>query len=163
MNDAPRCKVELHIRDMSPKVLKGLWRHVRGTQRLRPRTITLVIFIYAIAILGLIFATDIVQLAIDLPVHGGDALADIIVLVIRGAIVLATLGVTYEVMRGVELSEMERYLYSHWPDRRSPICYACGYNLKGSVSATCPECGEKVPWLEEVAVDSETPSAKSDG
>lgn len=163
MNDAPHRKVELHIRDMSPKALKGLWRHVRGTQRLRPPTIGLVILIYVLAILGLIFAADTVHLVIDLPVHGGDALMDIIALVMRIVLVLVIVGVTYNILSRVEHGELERYLHSKWPDRRAPMCYACSYDLKGTVGATCPECGEKIPWLEEVAAESETPSAKADG
>lgn len=29
--------------------------------------------------------------------------------------------------------------------KSAPVCIECGYDLRGSVSSTCPECGEAVP------------------
>ena len=32
-----------------------------------------------------------------------------------------------------------------WRRRRKGLCLKCGYDLKGNVSGTCPECGTKIP------------------
>ena len=32
-----------------------------------------------------------------------------------------------------------------WRDGRPPVCYACGYDLRGTPADRCPECGLAVP------------------
>ena len=38
--------------------------------------------------------------------------------------------------------------------RLIPMCVACGYNLTGSVSASCPECGEAIPQRVREEIDN---------
>lgn len=36
--------------------------------------------------------------------------------------------------------------------RRRGLCLACGYNLTGNISGTCPECGQNVESSEDEAI-----------
>ena len=64
---------------------------------------------------------------------------------------------------------LHRYVSEHWKDGRPPICYACGYDLRGSSGAACPECGEKVLGLEQLGMNApdmdatEAPARKGAG
>lgn len=35
-----------------------------------------------------------------------------------------------------------------WPGGRAPICYKCGYDLRGSTGKACPECGFAIPRVD---------------
>lgn len=41
----------------------------------------------------------------------------------------------------IETSELDRLPQSRKPGSIPPFCVGCGYNLAGSVSPRCPECG----------------------
>jgi len=46
--------------------------------------------------------------------------------------------------RTAALNTIRRFIRDHTENGRLNICPFCRYNLHGSVSATCPECGEEV-------------------
>lgn len=81
-------------------------------------------------------------------------------------IVAAALSIRIVMLRMItdDAEDLDLFLTLPWPNNRAPVCYACNYDLHGLTSATCPECGAKVPWLEMPAPDvGNTSGAKTDG
>ncbi len=48
-----------------------------------------------------------------------------------------------------------RFLRDAWSHGRAPICYVCGYDLRGTPGPTCSECGAGIPMLEDCLHGSE--------
>jgi len=56
---------------------------------------------------------------------------------------------------------VERMVRTRWINGRPPNCLACDYDLRGSDGPTCPECGGRIPCVEDIVRKS--PAAKSEG
>lgn len=50
---------------------------------------------------------------------------------------------------------LHAFLRRTWVNGRAPICYVCGYDLRGTPGPTCSECGVEIPRLPPELQDSD--------
>lgn len=60
----------------------------------------------------------------------------------------ASIALTWPLRTALYRRGLVRYMRATWRDGRPPICYICGYDLRGSPGPSCPECGGPIPTLD---------------
>ncbi len=144
------------LRHLSPAVRKGLDRH---SLHLRRRDIRFYFYAMAFAELALVAAT---MFAIYLLVPAGVRLwfdertnLEFFGMILAAAVVGGVIGgpLVGMMVRPFRRRILHRYVREYWNAGRPPICYACGYDLRGSSGPTCPECGEKVVTRDDLGME----------
>lgn len=152
-HDTSESSDPIRIRDLSPRIRQGMIRHLRWSERgnyhLNLRALLRMAAVFAWAI----FMPFLFRMLIQTHPHVDDIIIGMLTVVVW--IVAAALCIRIVMLRMItsDAEDLDLFLTLPWPNYRAPVCYACNYDLHGLTSATCPECGEKVPWLEKGTAD----------
>ncbi len=144
------------IKDLSPAAMKGLLQYFRRNHHLPLRTIVAISAICAgFLVIYLLSFYVLDWLLSDIPHGNGTDLARIASNFLGVVLMIAAIVLGWRKMKEIEAKELATFVVQLQAQGRPPHCFACGYDLKGSVADHCPECGEKLPWLGEPVAQSD--------